>query len=79
MSLEKEKAKEFAVHACGGACDCLFARLFTSETRVPCDEIWVRDTVNTNFMEGVLLVVVYYSGWDRKAMTESASDNQKSD
>ena len=21
MSLEKEKAKEFAVHACGGACD----------------------------------------------------------
>ena len=22
-------------------------------------------------MEGVLLVVVYYSGWDRKAMTES--------
>ena len=21
------------------------------------DEIWVRDTVNTNFMEGVLLVV----------------------
>ena len=24
---------------------------------VHCDEIWVRDTVNTNFMEGVLLVV----------------------
>ena len=22
-----------------------------------CDEIWVRDTVNTNFMEGVLLIV----------------------
>jgi hypothetical protein len=24
---------------------------------VHCDEIWVRDTVNTNFMEGVLLIV----------------------
>jgi hypothetical protein len=27
------------------------------ELEVVIDEIWVRDTVNTNFMEGVLLVV----------------------
>ena len=27
------------------------------ELEVVIDEIWVRDTVNTNFMEGVLLIV----------------------